>query len=59
MILVATLIVLMVAIASGVFGYSRGKSDPRCSSGEGLLFVVTGALVSNRTEAEQDDQSPH
>ena len=26
---------------------------------EGLLFVVTGALVSNRTEAEQDDQSPH
>jgi hypothetical protein len=26
---------------------------------ERLLFVVTGALVSNRTEAEQDDQSPH
>jgi recombinational DNA repair protein RecR len=26
---------------------------------EGLLFVVTGALVSNRTEAEQDDQASH
>lgn len=24
---------------------------------EELLFVVTGALVSNRTEAEQDDQT--
>ena len=26
---------------------------------EGLLFIVTGALVSNRAEAEQDDQASH
>ena len=40
-----------------VFDAPNAVSDGVRQLLQELLFVVTGALVSNRTEAEQDDQA--
>lgn len=42
-----------------LFEAPNSNADPDAVRGviEKLLFVVTGALVSNRSEAEQDDQT--
>ena len=44
-----------------IFEASKDETSERAvrQALEGLLFVVTGALVGNRAEAEQDDQASH
>jgi hypothetical protein len=44
-----------------LFEAPNSNADPDAVRGviEKLLFVVTGALVSNRTEAEQDESDAH
>ena len=44
-----------------IFEASKDETSERAvrQALEGLLFLVTGALVSNRSEAEQDDQASH
>jgi hypothetical protein len=37
----------------------KDMSDGARQAVEGLLFIVTGALVSNRSEAEQEEHDSH
>lgn len=52
---VCTLEAARQILSDAVFGLPM--PDGLRQSLQELLFVVTGALVSNRTEAEQDDQA--
>jgi hypothetical protein len=48
------------AVSDVVFGAPKSElSDSLRHMMEEVLFLVTGALVSERTDAEQDDETEH